>query len=168
MKVNKKVILLRHAEALNSQFGQKDFDRPLSENGINEVKSLTPFFIENSIVPDLILASSAMRTSQTAKIIADALSINEEKIIFEKSLYNSTAKKIEQVINTSNIEKHFQTLLIIAHNPGISELATELLSKPTIIHLPPCGMMAFILEIDNWTDYLFKKTELIFKKLPNI
>lgn len=166
--MSKQLILLRHAEALPSLFGENDFDRPLSENGIKETKNLMQFFIGKGIKPELIIASSAKRTTQTAKIVASSLALNEENIILEKSLYNSTAKKIENVINTSQINKNIQTLLLIAHNPSISELASELLSQPTVIHLPPCGMMIFSVKIDNWTDYLFNKTELLFKKFPNI
>lgn len=166
--MSKRLILLRHAEALHTPLGAKDFDRSLSENGIREIKDLIYFFIQKKINPDFIIASSSKRTTQTAKIIAQGISLKEENIILKKHLYNSTAAEIENVINTSQVPQNIQTLLLIAHNPGISELASELLSQQNFIHLPPCGMMAFSVEIDNWKDSLFSKAELLFKKFPNI
>lgn len=164
--MRKTLILLRHAEALDNNFGETDFERVLSKKGINDIHQMASFFIENQLMPDLIMASSAIRTTQTAKTLAKLIGLQEDRIILKKSLYNSSAQQISDEINSVELPHTVQTLLLIAHNPGISELASERLPLPTFIHLPPCGMMAFRLKIENWTDYPFGKAELLLQQFP--
>ena len=163
---NKTLILLRHAEALDNNFEQTDYERVLSKKGIHDIHQLASFFIENKLMPDYILASSAIRTTQTANILVKSIGVDNNLIVLKKSLYNSSAQQIFEEICSTEIPNSVQTLLLIAHNPGISELASELLPLPTFTHLPPCGMMAFRLKIENWTDYPFGKAELLLQQFP--
>lgn len=164
--MSKNLIIMRHAEALDNSFGSPDYDRILSKKGIQDIKEISKSLIAHHLQPELIIASSAKRTTQTAQILAESINFKEENIRFKKSLYNSTAQQILSEICSTEIPEAVQTLLVIAHNPGISELAIELVSLPTFINLPPCGIMAFRLSIENWTEYPFNQTEILLQQFP--
>jgi len=165
-KLSKTLIILRHAEALGNKAGQSDFDRPLSEKGKEDVAHLANFLQENEIKAELILASSAKRTAQTAAILAQCLNIEEENIFYKKSLYNRSAAEIDASIRFSDIPNETESVILIAHNPGISEFAAKVRHLPTFINLPPCGMMVIRAGIKDWTDFTIENTEFLFQKFP--
>ena len=69
----KTLVLLRHAETENAYSGQKDFDRELTNTGISDAIYKGKIFKDKNIVVDLILSSSANRTSKTAELIAEQI-----------------------------------------------------------------------------------------------
>ena len=43
------------------------------------------------------------------------------------------------------------SVMVVAHDPGISELAS-LLSNDGILHMPTCAVARFVWEVDSWSD----------------
>ncbi len=70
-----------------------------------------------------------------------------EAVDLEESLYlASPAVLIEHIQHTNN---RVNTLLIVAHNPGIEELI-HLLSNATVA-LPPAGLVTISFDTPRWT-----------------
>lgn len=70
-----------------------------------------------------MLASSAVRTTQTATLLRDHLSTSDTTLplVFERSLYHADWSHLLEVLQASDgATAH---LLLVGHNPGISELA---------------------------------------------
>lgn len=116
---NKKILLLRHAEALNATFSINDFNRSLSHSGQQQASSIGQKihrYVTSSIS---VACSTAVRTRQTLE------TLNIDHILdvhYYDSLYNGDLTDyLEVITEASNFP-----LLLIGHNPVISELATIL------------------------------------------
>jgi phosphohistidine phosphatase len=117
----KTVYFIRHGKASRDDWSLDDFDRPLTERGLNDLALVAPKIAESlnqlSIKKPLILGSSALRTKTTAETLASLLSLH--KMVFEKDLYLSMSATIIKHIN--NLSEEFDCVLLVAHNPGISD-----------------------------------------------
>jgi phosphohistidine phosphatase len=68
----KRVILVRHAKSVSYGYDQ-DYDRTLTDRGEDDAYKISRELKNLKIKPDLFIASPAVRTTQTARIYADAL-----------------------------------------------------------------------------------------------
>lgn len=118
----KRLSLLRHGHA-QAQAEGGDFERSLDARGRTEALRAAKALLEVGSPPKLVLASAAKRTAQTATIFIEQLrSLATEPVMrAERSLYQATADDLLSIIMVSSDE--LDHLLIIGHNPGISELA---------------------------------------------
>jgi phosphohistidine phosphatase len=71
--MKKKLLLVRHAKAKSGDFEIKDFDRPLSQKGIDEALEMGQQLFQGNIFPDGIISSPALRAISTAKSISISL-----------------------------------------------------------------------------------------------
>lgn len=163
--MSKKLVIIRHAEA-EDNFGQKDFQRQLTEIGKKNVKSLAAYLLKEKINPDFILASSSERTKETALILNQTFQLDSENISFRKSLYNATAEDLETAIVYSDVPNDAETLFLIAHNPGISEFANECAFNNQLSSLSPGDVVVVDASIDIWMDFDPSKTKFLFYKSP--
>src|SRR4029077_7649303 len=69
----KRLTLMRHADARWKDPGVSDVDRPLSRRGTTAAEAVARRLLELELVPDLLIASPARRTQQTAEIVAREL-----------------------------------------------------------------------------------------------
>lgn len=118
----RRITLVRHGHAAAHAEGG-DFMRPLDSRGRREVAQ-TPAAIRARVgAPSMILASAAVRTTETATILRDQLSGSEHTLplLFKRSLYHADWSHLLEVLQASDgATPH---LLLVGHNPGISELA---------------------------------------------
>ena len=112
---------MRHADAQWKDPEVDDFARPLNRRGHSEAESMARRLMELKLVPDLIITSSARRAAQTAEILAHELSLLPRTIRYEEPLYLGGAQEILKLVRT--IGPRVSHLMIIGHNPGISEVA---------------------------------------------
>jgi len=75
-------------------------------------------------VPELLIASPARRTQQTAEIFARELQIPERHVRLDEVMYLAPPDTILKVIHGCG--PRIERLMIIGHNPGISALANAL------------------------------------------
>src|SRR5580692_9604067 len=80
------LLLLRHAEAEASRPGVEDNDRPLSDRGRTEALDAADCMSGAELRVDTVLVSPALRTRETAIIVAAELDIADE-LRFEPVLY---------------------------------------------------------------------------------
>ncbi|RME90210.1 MAG: hypothetical protein D6767_07190 [Candidatus Hydrogenedentota bacterium] len=110
-----KLYLLRHAKSDWSNSQLADIDRPLAEKGIRQCKALQSFCNKNQIEPDRVLCSPSKRTKETLHKIFDQKTITKAE--FPEELYLASAETILNLVS----EKEVDSLLVIAHNPGLEE-----------------------------------------------
>ena len=108
-----RIFILRHAKA--GEHTTNDHDRPLTEVGHRQAHVLGEWFRNQNIHFDAVLSSSSLRTVETVESLG--LSIGYTIV---PRLYSAPAHVIESVIRESGIESG--TLLIVAHNPGVSDV----------------------------------------------
>ena len=142
----KTLILLRHADAAWDD-AQNDFDRRLSTNGEQSIASVGQQLQDLSVKPDLILSSSSLRTITTAKAISEWVDYSPDKIKDSAQLYLADATALRAVID--ELPDQIQTVVVAAHNPGISALA-GFLTGEHVGSIVACGAYAIDFELDTW------------------
>jgi len=115
-----RLILLRHAKAESDAPSGDDFDRPLAPRGRREAKAMGERLAAMGALPDVALVSPALRTRETWEIADEALSTAQVR--FEPALYNADAGMIRRLADAAG-----GVVLVVAHNPGLQELAVRLL-----------------------------------------
>jgi phosphohistidine phosphatase len=156
----KNIFLLRHAHS--DPNAENDFDRPLNGEGIVKCQNIStniePYF--NQI--DLIMSSPAFRTKQTIENVISLLKQNVNKVIYKKELYSASVNELFQQIAT--IDDKYQTIMIVSHNPAISQLAMFLDKKnlsPQIIQgFSPGSLALFENTIEFWSELSYKNATL--------
>lgn len=143
----KTIYLLRHAES-ELENANNDFDRNLTMTGIRDAE-----LISNKLdsIPDLIISSPAVRTTRSSVIFAHSLKYPIDKIDFEETIYEAPVKNLINKIN--KIDASYNTVLLVGHNPGITQLVNYLVND-TISQVQPCTIIKIDLEIDNWNEII--------------
>jgi phosphohistidine phosphatase len=118
----RRITLVRHGHAAAHAEGG-DFMRPLDNRGQREVARTAAAIFARVGAPSMILASPAVRTTQTATLLGKQLSAPAATlpIVFERSLYHADWSHLLEVLQAS--DDATPHLLLVGHNPGISELA---------------------------------------------
>lgn len=159
----KSLILVRHGKAEHIKIEQHDYDRKLTDNGIENVNELAKELKEDLHLVDLIISSSAKRAFQTAKILARVLDIKEDTIIKNDLIYESNISVLLNVINS--IDDKFERVIITGHNPTF-EYMIEYLSNHVIAGgLSTSGAAHITFDIDTWA--LVSEGIGVLKKLYN-
>ncbi len=148
-----RLTLLRHGHAQPQEQAKEDFVRQLTIRGRAEATTMGRRLALVHLVPDRILASSAQRTQATAQLLAAAAAMNAERIQYIEELYNASAHRIwDLTLAHAGSSSH---VLVCAHNPGISRLASRLaagtpeLARP--LELPPAGLLTVLWRQGSWT-----------------
>jgi phosphohistidine phosphatase len=118
----KRVLLLRHAEARAAQGNEPDFDRPLTERGRGAAHAAAQRLATSRLRIDVLCVSPAVRTRQTAQIVAAGLDA-AERIRLEPSLYPGTAEHLWAALQ--QLDERVHCALLIGHNPSLSVLAGQ-------------------------------------------
>jgi len=142
----KSLFLLRHAKAINRGVLIPDQDRPLADSGVKDAKRLGNYLLKKALDFDLILSSPAVRAITTAQIVANKLGYKQKHLVVEKCLYEADVEVMLKLI--SSAPKKVDSLMIVAHNPGIDSLASTLTGEP--ISMSTCALIELTLDIKSW------------------
>jgi phosphohistidine phosphatase len=143
----KTLILVRHGKAEKRESSEGDISRPLTDEGKSETTSMAGFLKESGIIPDKILSSTAKRARQTAEIFLKTYSIDPSEFKSEVKLYYANARTI--LNHVYGTEKGVICLLLVAHNPGISDLVRGL-SSGSELFMETSEAAVFKYRIEHW------------------
>lgn len=139
----KQLFLLRHGEAGFSDCS--DFQRRLTQKGIDNLKRMGNLLAERSIEVDIMYCSSAERTVETSDLIKNYITVKEE--IFTREIYDGDLNDLLTILEKTPFSAN--SCLLVGHNPTISLLLAHL-TQEYYLGLKP-GMMAELnLEISKW------------------
>ena len=103
--------------------------------------------------PSLIISSPAARAVATARSIAAALSYPSEFLQLEDRAYLGE-------------ERDFSDLMLVGHNPGLTDLVNQLLPELELDNLPTGGAVAIEVDIDQWEHLREGKARLAYYDYP--
>jgi phosphohistidine phosphatase len=146
----KRLTLMRHADARWKDAGLSDLERPLSRRGSNAAQVMARRLLELKLVPDLVLASPARRAQQTAEVLARELSLSARRVLREEGLYLAGAADLLATARRSG--PRVAHLMIVAHNPGLSELAEELLPQGEARSLATAAFCSMAFDCPHWQE----------------
>lgn len=149
--------LLRHAKAVPGSLMQDDKTRELAERGRNDAESLGAYLFQAGITFDLIHCSNAVRTRETLEYLQRGYGKLSAETRFSDALYHAAAERMLEILQDSPLKaKH---VLMIGHNPGISELAAHLAKRgdedlidETHRHFPTCSLAVYAFNAAQWAD----------------
>ncbi len=160
----KRLTLLRHAKSSWTDASLADHERILSARGERDAPKMGKRMAARKVRPSVIISSSAVRARRTAKLVAEALQYPAESLHIEQGLYLATAETILELI--CNQEDNSCDLLVVGHNPGLTELVNQLLPALSINNLPTSGAVAIDFQTQQWAEITEVNAELVFYDYP--
>jgi phosphohistidine phosphatase len=145
----KRLTLMRHGDAQWKDPEVADFARPLNRRGSSESEAMGRRLSDLSLVPELIIASPARRTQQTSEIVAREMGLLPRSIRFEEALYLAGTQEILRLVRT--IGPRVPHLMVVGHNPGISELANLLAPHADVGGLATAAFCTITFDTDYWS-----------------
>jgi len=150
----RRLMLLRHAKSDWAASGGRDHERPLNPRGREAAPKMGMYMARHALVPDLIVASTATRVTQTRDHVVPAFA-KAPKILSDKRLYEADADDLLGVIKET--PKTVHNLLLVGHNPGMAELASLLMAagdvevRQRLIEKFPTAALAVIdFALEDW------------------
>jgi len=163
--MQKTLILLRHAKTEAGSSHQDDQSRKLIERGLKATRIVGSYMRKNCMQPQLVLCSTAIRTTETLLGIEHEYAAPLPVKYIEK-LYLASAAEMLNIIATATDD--ISELLVIGHNPGIHELCMKLaksgdeaLIDRMAIKFPTCAVARFICHTPDWATIRDARTELV-------
>ena len=155
--------LVRHAKSSWKDTSLTDRDRPLNKRGKRDAPEMGRRIAAAGIRPSLIVSSPATRAWTTAKVIANEIGYPREFLQRDNALYLASVNGILDVIASQEVG--FNSLMLVGHNPGFTDLANYLVPGLTN-NVPTAGVISVELDTDEWTLYDKPDTELLLYDFP--
>ena len=160
----KRLILLRHAKSSWSDDGLSDSERPLSGRGERDAPRMGVRLRERGIRPDLVLSSPALRARRTASLVARALDYPDDAIRLDATLYLAAPVEILAVV--AEQADAVDCLLVVGHNPGLTELTNLLLPELELANLPTAGTVVVDCATERWAEVRNAQRRLVYYDYP--
>ena len=150
--MSRELIILRHCKSDWDNNVLQDEQRPLSQRGVHNAEVLGQWMLKQSIVPDQVLCSTAVRARQTLKLVNVTLTLPEDRIQFQKELYLASLSTLLRFL--SEVDYSYNAVMIVGHNPGLDYLVDHISrKKPELTSsgkLMNTGCLAHFQCPDDW------------------
>ena len=155
-RMKRRIIILRHAQSAGKQANQTDYERSLTLEGERAANNLGAMMLQQSIKPDYLLSSSAVRAKMTADIAIKSLGVSPSRVQYLKELYEaSTDVWVHQL---QQLPDDAASPLLVGHNPVLSQLVSLLEGR--LVDLAPAAFFTCEINLDSWKDFPSKGEEL--------
>lgn len=166
----KLLTLLRHGKSDWETGVESDFDRPLKDRGRKDTPMVGRFLIAIEAVPDLIVSSPALRSKQTAELLAPALGYSEP-ILWDETIYASSAGELMSVLR--HLPDRANHALLVGHNPGFEDVAARLIGADAYgmasgLRLPTAAAAHIALMVESWDAVQANSGQLIWLVTPRV
>ena len=115
------------------------------------------------IRPSLIVSSPAVRAWKTARIVAKQIAYPVEFLQREPGLYHAGVNKLLDIISVQ--DDGFNSIMVVGHNPGLTDLANEL-SPGLTSNIPTAGFVSLLIGTEDWDLRTRVSVELIEYDYP--
>ncbi|MFZ5893945.1 MAG: SixA phosphatase family protein [Myxococcota bacterium] len=142
----KSLLVLRHAKASRDDESLTDHDRPLTKRGLKAAQRMGALLREESLLPELVLSSTAVRARNTAELAAREAGVVRD-IVFLAQLYLAEPPAYLEALR--KLDEPNARVLVVGHNPGIETLIYRLTGEAE--HMPTAALAVCELPIDAWS-----------------
>ena len=154
----KQLILLRHAKSGWDDPVARDYDRPLSERGRTAATSIGRWAGQNGVVVDSIIASPAVRCTETLDLFQPAAGMPTIEPHWDRRVYLASSATLIDVVR--DLGDDAATVLMCGHNPGMEDLILDLVPDDGASPLrdlaeeqfPTAGLATIALDVAHWRD----------------
>jgi len=142
-----------------------DIDRPLAERGERDARRIGERLRRQLLHPSLVLTSPAARALRTAQIVAEAVNYPRDAISLDRRLYLAEPAATVEIIASQ--DDAIKTLVVVGHNPGLTELAHRLLPTFDVDDLPTCAVVGLdYVDAIGWQGIASAPAELCYYDYP--
>jgi phosphohistidine phosphatase len=145
MTARRQFIVMRHAKAGDLP-GGPDIERALRPRGCRNAAAAGRWLAGRSLVPDLVLCSSAKRAEQTWQYVSAELG-GEPDVVTDHRLYNADARELLGVV--SETDPQVRSIMYVGHNPAAADVTEILTGGP--VDFPTSGI-AIVSVTVAWSD----------------
>lgn len=155
--------IVRHAKAEDhSQFG-RDHDRELTPEGFMAAARMGRYLQGRGVKPDYLLSSTANRARDTAKVLAEQLTLDRESVILNEHLFDGGPRAYLTAVN--NLSDEHQTAMIVGHNPDVSYFS-EFLTHQSVGSMSKGAVVAITFDNLRWSEVSGRTGTLAFQIAP--
>ncbi|KAF0199652.1 MAG: phosphohistidine phosphatase [Bacteroidetes bacterium] len=161
----KTLYLMRHAKSSWKHAELNDLDRPLLEKGLKRTRLIINYLQTNNRKIELIITSHAVRSVETARIIARAFNVEESNFRIEKGVYMADPDSLMDQFY--DLPSMVSDVMLVGHNPSVTNFANTFLEEK-IDYLPTSGVVAISFETDKWEDLPLSRFKTEFTVFPKM
>ena len=136
---DRRLVLLRHGKAGDAP-GRPDVERPLKERGRADSRAAGTWIADLVGSVDLVVVSPAKRAAETAGLAVPELAQAPRERVDDRVYVNDLAALLDLV---QTLPDDAGTVLVVGHNPGLSDLASELSGKATDLSTAQVAVLAW-------------------------
>lgn len=138
------LFLMRHAKSSWRDPGIDDHERALLGKGRRAVEQAVAMIQSSGLRFDRVLSSTAVRAVETANLLTVGLSF-EGALELNRRLYLAEPATYLEVL--AELDETADRVLVIGHNPGISELVQRLTGEE--VDMPTAALAHIELPVDS-------------------
>lgn len=153
----KSILLIRHAKS-SWDFPLKDYERPLTENGIKKAIAVAKKSLNYIPLDIIIWSSSANRAKSTALLFIENWNLDKKSIQFFDNLYTFELRNLEQIVKSC--PNDCNNLILFGHNNAITDFVNKF-GNVFIDNVPTAGFVSIIFETNDWKNISKGKTDKI-------
>jgi phosphohistidine phosphatase len=157
----KRLILIRHAKSDWDDPFNGDHNRRLNARGHRAAGLVGAWLAEHGYLPDHVQCSTATRCIETWQEIKEAadLDLSPE---YEKGIYHASSDVMLKILSRAEGD----TVMMLGHNPGISDFAERLIKGPAPDHqkfyqYPTAAVTILDFDVDDWAYVNFGEGKLV-------
>jgi phosphohistidine phosphatase len=172
----KYLMLIRHAKSNWDDPGLPDHDRPLNERGLRAAPIMGRFLSRTylgvdgtpAVLPpiDFVVSSTAVRALSTAKLIMEAMAIHPSLLELDDRAYLAEPRTLLQIVQ--ELDPDLRHVIVVGHNPGISEFASRILSRGEVDEMPTCATALIEIPVDSWSEAGWHTARLVGFVTPRL
>ncbi|WP_171235898.1 histidine phosphatase family protein [Ruegeria sp. HKCCA6837] len=156
------LILTRHAKSSWDNPILDDHARPLNKRGRKSASAIAKWLRTHGWVPDEVLSSTSTRTRETW----DRMAMTARHVQFRDALYMAGPDQmIRQLFDAKG-----QTVLMLGHNPGIAQLAHQLVrdapTHPRFLDYPTCATTVMEFDVTSWAEVQWHRGKVLGFAIP--
>jgi phosphohistidine phosphatase len=148
--------LVRHAKAEPARSGQDDWGRALDAQGQQEAIAIGRRLRQRAVQPSAVVSSTAVRALSTANLLARELGLPSEFVSTDDRLYLVSATDLLDWVrerdSAAQLTDPPQHLMLVAHNPGLSDFAARIAVNPVVSSLPTAAALTLQFQLEHWGD----------------
>ncbi|WP_456391979.1 SixA phosphatase family protein [Nitratifractor sp.] len=161
--MHKRIYIMRHAKS-SWKKPLPDRERPLNRRGKRAARLVGHALARRGIRFDLVLSSPARRARSTAKRVLKALGEDPGLLIEQPWLYGHAANEMLEAL--LRLDPRCNDVLIVGHNPEISELVVLLSGDRRYDWLPTGALVALEFPIEEWEELKGGAGKVLFTLYP--
>lgn len=160
----KYLILFRHAKSSWKYPELSDRERPLNKRGRRDAPKMGKWLKNNIEPPEMVLSSPSVRTLATISKAGHEWGLKGENYHTDQRLFHAGTQELLHIIRSC--KDNINSLLIVGHNPGLTELAGQLCPEEAVENIPTSGVFGIKFNTEHWKEATTENAEFLFFQYP--